>query len=133
MGSPSSENADWVLPYTICRNSSLIAVLIASHTRSVFNASRSVLPGRISDAIAAEWVMPEHPMVSTRASSITPFFTFNESLHAPCWGAHQPIPCVKPEISSIFLECTHFPSSGIGAGSCFAPLATGHMFSTSFV
>ena len=32
----------------------LEAVLIASQTRSVFNASRSVLPGRISDAIAAE-------------------------------------------------------------------------------
>ena len=26
-----------------------------------------------------------------------------------------------------------FPSSGIGAGSCFAPLATGHISSTSFV
>ena len=36
------------------RNSSLMAVLIASQTRSVFNASSTVLPGRISAAIAAE-------------------------------------------------------------------------------
>ena len=31
-----------------------------------------VLPGRISEAMAAEWVMPEQPMVSTRASSMMP-------------------------------------------------------------
>ena len=43
-------------------------VLMASHTRSVLSASRMVLPMRISDAIAAEWVMPEQPMVSTSAS-----------------------------------------------------------------
>ncbi len=35
---------------------------MASHTRSVFSASRMVLPGRISLAMAAEWVMPEQPM-----------------------------------------------------------------------
>ena len=67
---------------------------MASHTRSVLRASRMVLPGRISLAMAAEWVMPEQPMVSTRASSMTPFFTFSDSLHAPCCGAHQPTPCV---------------------------------------
>ncbi len=60
------ENACWA--YTICKNSSLIAVFIASHTKSVFNASNIVLPGRISDAIAAECVIPEHPIVSTKAS-----------------------------------------------------------------
>ena len=89
---------------------------MASHTRSVFSASRIVLPMRISEAMAAEWVMPEQPMVSTRASSMTPFFTFSVSLHAPCWGAHQPIPWVKPEMSEISLACTHLPSSGMGAG-----------------
>ena len=47
-----------------------------------------------SAAMAAEWVMPEQPMVSTSASSITPFFTFRLSLQAPCCGAHQPMPCV---------------------------------------
>ena len=51
-----------------------MAVLMASHTRSVFSASRMVLPGRISLAMAAEWVMPEQPMVSTSASSMTPCF-----------------------------------------------------------
>ena len=60
----------------------------------MFSASRMVLPGRISEAIAAEWVMPEQPMVSTSASSMTPFFTFRLSLHAPCCGAHQPTPWV---------------------------------------
>ena len=93
-----------------------MAVLMASHTRSVFSASRIVLPIRISEAMAAEWVIPEQPMVSTSASSITPFFTFSVSLQAPCWGAHQPIPWVKPEISPICLACTHLPSSGMGAG-----------------
>ena len=63
-----SENADCVLPYTICKNNSLIAVLIASHTKSVFNASKIVFPTSISPAIAAECVIPEHPIVSTNAS-----------------------------------------------------------------
>ena len=31
-------------------------------------------------------------------------------------GAHQPTPCVNPEMSLISLACTHFASSGIGAG-----------------
>ena len=45
----------WCAPQQgACKKSSRIAVLIASHTKSVFNASRIVLPGRISDAIAAE-------------------------------------------------------------------------------
>ena len=57
-----------------------MAVLMASQTRSVFSASRMVLPGRISEAIAAEWVMPEQPMVSTSASSMTPFLTFRRQL-----------------------------------------------------
>ena len=62
MGSPSSENALCVRPYTICKNSSRMAVLIASQTRSLLSASRMVLPGRISAAIAAECVMPLQPM-----------------------------------------------------------------------
>ena len=37
-----------------------------------------------SAAIAAEWVMPEQPMVSTSASSMMPFLTLSESLQAPC-------------------------------------------------
>ena len=37
-----------------------------------------------SAAMAAEWVIPEQPMVSTRASSMIPFLTFSESLQAPC-------------------------------------------------
>src|SRR5574344_708649 len=108
-----------------------MAVLMASHTRSVFSASRMVLPTRISEAMAAEWVMPEQPMVSTSASSITPFLTFRVSLHAPCWGAHQPTPWVRPEISVICFAFTHLPASGIGAGSCFAPLQTHTISSTS--
>jgi len=91
-------------------------VLIASHTRSVFIASRIVLPVRISAAIAAEWVIPVHPSVSTSASCMMPSFTLSVSLQAPCWGAHQPTPCVSPEISLISFACTHFPSSGMGAG-----------------
>ena len=75
-----------------------------------------VLPMRISEAMAAEWVMPEQPMVSTRASSMTPFLMFRLSLHAPCCGAHQPTPWVKPEISLISFAWTHLPSSGMGAG-----------------
>ena len=55
-------------------------------------------------------------MVSTSASSMTPFFTFSVSLQAPCCGAHQPTPWVKPEMSEISLACTHLPSSGMGAG-----------------
>ena len=35
-------------------------------------------------AMAAEWVIPEQPMVSTSASSMTPSFTFRVSLQAPC-------------------------------------------------
>ena len=66
--------------------------------------------------MAAEWVMPEQPMVSTRASSTTPFFTFRVSLQVPCWGAHQPTPWDRPEISEIWVDLTHLPSSGIGAG-----------------
>ena len=82
---------------------------------------------RISEAMAAEWDMPEQPIVSTSASSMTPFLTFRVSLQAPCCGAHQPTPCVKPEISEISFACTHLPSSGMGAGPWYAPLATGHM------
>ena len=93
-----------------------MAVLIASQTRSVFSASRMVLPVSTSAAMAAECVMPEHPIVSTNASSMTPSLTLSVSLQAPCWGAHQPMPCVKPEISLISLARTHFPSSGMGAG-----------------
>ena len=43
-------------------------------------------------------------MVSTKASSITPFFTFSESLHAPCWGAHQPIPMAEGYVTGIALD-----------------------------
>lgn len=50
---------------------------------------------------AAEWVIPEQPNVSTKASSIIPFLTFKVNLHAPCCGAHQPTPWDKPEISEI--------------------------------
>ena len=75
-----------------------------------------VLPGRISEAMAAEWVMPEQPIVSTRASSMTPSLTLSVSLQAPCCGAHQPTPCVRPEMSEISLAWTHLPSSGMGAG-----------------
>ena len=57
---------------------------VMTQTRSVFRASRMVLPGRISAAMAAEWVMPEQPMVSTRASWMTPCFTLRVSLQAPC-------------------------------------------------
>ena len=74
---------------------------MASHTRSVLRASRIVLPGSISDAMAAEWVMPEQPMVSTRHSSMMPSLTLSVNLHAPCWGAHHPTPCVRPEMSLI--------------------------------
>ena len=28
-----------------------------------------------------------------------PSFTFRDSLQAPCCGAHQPTPCVKPEMA----------------------------------
>ena len=34
-------------------------------------------------------------------------------------------------MSLISLAWTHWPSSGMGAGPWYAPLATGHMFSTS--
>ncbi len=78
-----------------------MAVLMASQTRSVLSASKMVLPGRISAAMAAEWVMPEQPMVSTSASSMIPPFTLRVSLQAPCWGAHHPTPWVKPAMSPI--------------------------------
>jgi hypothetical protein len=42
-----------------------------------------VLPGMISDAIAAEWVIPVQPMVSMSASSMIPSLMFKVSLHAP--------------------------------------------------
>ena len=125
---PPSLKADCVLPYTICKNSSRIATFIASHTKSVFNASNKVFPGKISEAIAADCVMPEQPMVSIRASSIIPFFTFSVSLQAPCCGAQAPTPWVKPLMFSICFACTHFPSSGIGAFSCKAPLVIGQQF-----
>ena len=47
--------------------------------------------------------MPEQPRVSTRASSMTPFLMLSVSLQAPCCGAHQPTPWVKPEMSLISL------------------------------
>ena len=97
----------------------------------MFKASNIVLPGNISEAIAAEWVIPEHPTVSTNASSITPPLTFKVNLQAPCWGAHQPIPWVNPEISDICVACTHFPSTGIGAHAWLAHLETTHISSTS--
>ena len=81
----------------------------------MFNASNIVLPTNISPAIAAECVIPEHPTVSTNASCIIPSLTFNVNLHAPCCGAHQPIPCVNPDISLISFAFTHLPSSGIEA------------------
>ena len=87
--------------------------------------------GRISEAMAAEWVMPEQPRVSTRASSMTPSLMLRVSLQAPCSGAHQPTPWVRPEMSLISLAWTHLPSSGMGAGPWYAPLVTGHMCSTS--
>ena len=93
-----------------------IAVLMASHTRSVLSASSRVLPGRISPAIAAEWVMPEQPSVSTSASWMMPSLTLRVSLQQPCCGAHQPMPWDRPEISEIWYAFTHLPSSGIGAG-----------------
>ena len=105
--------------------------MIASQTKSVFNASKIVLPGRISDAIAAECVIPEQPNVSTSASSIIPSLTFNVNLHAPCCGAHQPTPWVSPLISLISFAWTHLPSCGIGAGPWYAPFAIGHICSTS--
>ena len=80
-----------------------MAVLMASQTRSVFRASSRVLPMRISEAMAAEWVMPEQPRVSTSASSMMPSLTLRVSLQAPCWGAHQPTPWVRPEMSLISL------------------------------
>ena len=45
-----------------------------------------VLPGSTSAAIAAEWVIPEHPMVSTRASSIIPFFNIKGELAGALLG-----------------------------------------------
>ena len=74
----------------------LFLQIVYGRTQSAFSDGGLVivLPTRISLAIAAECVMPEQPIVSTSASSITPFFTLSESLHAPCWGAHQPTPCV---------------------------------------
>ena len=105
--------------------------MIASQTKSVFNASKIVLPGKISDAIAAECVIPEHPIVSTNASWMIPSLTLRVNLHPPCWGAHQPIPCVNPEMSVTSFAFTHFASSGIGAAPWFTPWATVHICSTS--
>ena len=84
-------------------------------------------------AMAAEWVMPEQPMVSTKASSMMPFLMFRLSLQVPCCGAHQPTPWVKPEMSLISYALTHSPSSGMGAGPWCGPFATGHICSTSLV
>jgi hypothetical protein len=39
-----------------------------------------VLPIRISEAMAAEWVMPEQPIVSTSASWMTPFLDVERQL-----------------------------------------------------
>ena len=43
------------------------------------------------------------------------------------------MPWVKPEMSEICLAWTHLPSSGMGAGPWYAPLATGHIWVTSAV
>ena len=81
--------------------------------------------------MAALWVMPEQPMVSTSASWMMPSFTFSVSLQAPCWGAHQPTPWVRPEMSLISLACVQRPSWGMGAGPWSGPFATRHMCWTS--
>ena len=47
--------------------------------------------------MAAEWVMPEQPMVSTSASWIMPSLTFSVSLQAPCLRAQVPTLWLKPE------------------------------------
>lgn len=86
-----------------------------------------------SAAMAAEWVMPEQPLVSTSASSMMPFLTFSVSLQVPCWGAHQPTPWVRPEISVISLDCVQLPSCGIGAGPWLQPFLTQHICSISCV
>ena len=39
--------------------------------------------------------MPEQPMVSTRASSMTPFLMFRDSLQVPCWTVDQTAPVIK--------------------------------------
>ena len=110
---------------------------MASHTRSVLSASRMVLPGRISAAMAAEWVMPEQPMVSTSASSITPSFTLSVSLHAPLLRSApayavgktfdildflclDPLPFLREWVRG---PCSNLPDT---------PLATQIIFSTSF-
>ncbi len=93
-----------------------MAVLMASQTRSVLSASRMVLPMRISEAIAAEWVMPEQPMVSTSASSMTPFLMFRRQLAGALLRCAPADAVGKPEMSLISFACTHLPSSGMGAG-----------------
>ena len=108
-----------------------MAVLMASQTRSVLRASSTVLPGRISLAMAAEWVMPEQPMHSTRASWMVPSLTLRVSLQAPCWGAHQPTPWVKPLMSFTSFACTHLPSWGMGAAPWMGPRFTQVISSSS--
>ena len=78
-------------------------MLIASQTKSEFNASSNVLPDKTSAAIAAECVIPEQPNVSTRASSIIPFFTLSVSLQAPCCGASVLILIVGGIITGFFV------------------------------
>ena len=61
----------------------MICVAKGVSGRFVLRASRIVFPGSISEAIAAECVIPEQPIVSTSASSIIPSFTLRLSLQAP--------------------------------------------------
>ena len=66
----------------------------------------------------ASWFTPERP------SEIEDFWI-------PCCGAHQPTPCVRPEMSLISYAFTQRPSSGMGAGPWCGPFAMGHICSTS--
>ena len=50
-------------------------------------------PGRSISDPRTDWMMPS--------------FTFSVSLQAPCWGAHQPTPWVRPQISLISLAFVH--------------------------
>ena len=50
----------------------------------IYNAAKLRAPGKISDAIAAECVIPEHPIVSTNASWMIPSLTLRVNLHPPC-------------------------------------------------
>ena len=87
-----------------------MAVLMASQTRSVFNASKRVLPGRISAAMAADCVMPLHPITSISASWMMPSLIFRDNLQAPCFNPQVPTLWLKPEISSTRLTCVNSPS-----------------------